>query len=118
MVPTRHRQTGNVSQESADRSTWLPAQIGIARIFSRAVASVSLPIAAIELAVMFAGSTLLTPMYELYRRAFGFSDLTLTLIYSVYAFGNLTALLLLGRLSDQIGRRWTSLRALVGAALS
>jgi MFS family permease len=70
------------------------------------------------LIVGFAGSTLLTPLYELYRESFGFSKLTLTLIYSVYVIGNLIALLLLGRLSDQIGRRRVGLPALVLAAAS
>jgi MFS family permease len=54
---------------------------------------------------MFAGSTLPTPLYSLYQRLFGFSELTLTLIYAAYVLGNLSALLFLGRLSDQIGRQ-------------
>src|SRR5580698_11430838 len=53
-----------------------------------------------------------TPLYPLYEQAFGFSHVTLTLIYSVYVLGNLTALLLFGRLADQIGRRSASLPAL------
>ena len=57
------------------------------------------------LALMFAGSTLPTPLYSLYQRLFGFSELALTLIYAAYVLGNLSALLFLGRLSDQIGRR-------------
>lgn len=67
----------------------------------------------VELAVMFAGSTLLTPLYDVYRRAFGFSELTLTLVYSVYVVGNVLALVLFGRLSDQIGRRWTTFTAML-----
>jgi MFS family permease len=70
------------------------------------------------LAVMAAGSTLLTPLYGVYRRAFGFSELTLTLVYSVYVIGNLVALVFLGRLSDQIGRRWATLPAMAVAATS
>jgi MFS family permease len=57
------------------------------------------------IAVMFVGTTLVTPLYELYRKAFGFSGITLTLIYAVYVVGNLVALMFFGRLSDQIGRR-------------
>jgi MFS family permease len=68
--------------------------------------------------VMFAGSTLLTPLYILYKQKFGFSDVTLTLIYATYVVGNLAALLLLGRLSDQIGRRCVVLPALAVALLS
>jgi len=81
-------------------------------------AAISLWFISAELAVMFVGSTLLTPLYEVYRRSFGFSELTLTLIYAVYALGNLGALLFLGRLSDQIGRRWTSFRAIALAGAS
>ena len=32
--------------------------------------------------VMFAGSTLLTPLYIIYKQKFGFSGITLTLIYA------------------------------------
>ena len=72
---------------------------------------------AIELAVMFVGAILPTPLYPLYRQAFGFSGVTLTLIYAVYVLGNVAALLFFGRLADQIGRRNTSLPAIgVGIA--
>jgi MFS family permease len=67
---------------------------------------------AIALAVMFVGAILPTPLYPLYRQAFGFSGVTLTLIYAVYVLGNLAALLFFGRLADQIGRRNTSLPAI------
>jgi len=50
-------------------------------------------------------STVPTPLYELYRERLGFSGVTLTLIYAVYVVGSLTAMVFLGRLSDQIVRR-------------
>jgi MFS family permease len=68
--------------------------------------------------VLFAGSTLLTPLYIIYKQQFGFSGIMLTLIYAAYVVGNLGALLLFGRLSDQIGRRSTALPALGVAAVS
>jgi predicted MFS family arabinose efflux permease len=68
--------------------------------------------------VLFAGSTLLTPLYIIYKQEFGFSGITLTLIYAAYVVGNLGALLLCGRVSDQIGRRSTVLPALGAAAVS
>jgi len=71
----------------------------------------ALAIVAAELGVMFVGAILPTPLYPLYRQAFGFSKVTLTLIYAVYVLGNLVALLFFGRLSDQIGRRIVSLPA-------
>jgi MFS family permease len=74
-------------------------------------------IATAQIAIIYAGSTLLTPLYRLYREAFGFSQLELTLIYSAYVLGNLTALLLFGRMSDQVGRRAVNLAAVaIGAA--
>jgi MFS family permease len=71
----------------------------------------ALAIVAIELGAMFVGAILPTPLYPLYKQHFGFSGVTLTLIYAVYVLGNLVALLFLGRLSDQIGRRAVTLPA-------
>jgi MFS family permease len=67
---------------------------------------------------MFIATTLPTPLYVIYEHTFGFSPVTLTLIYAVYVVGNLAALLLLGRTSDIIGRRKVSLAAIAIAALS
>jgi len=72
----------------------------------------ALAIVAAGLAIMFFGATLPTPLYPLYRFAFGFGGVTLTLIYAVYVLGNLVALLFFGRLSDQIGRRPATLPAI------
>jgi MFS family permease len=67
---------------------------------------------------MFMGSTVLTPLYVLYKQAFGFSEITLTLVYAAYVIGNLTAVLFLGRISDQIGRSRTAMPAIGLAAIS
>jgi len=74
--------------------------------------------AAAMIATMFMASTLVTPLYVPYQQAFGFSTLTLTLIYSTYVVGNLLALLFLGRLSDELGRRPVILAALAVAGAS
>jgi MFS family permease len=66
----------------------------------------------------FAGSTIVTPLYVIYKEQFGFSQITLTLIYGAYVFGNLVALLFFGRVSDEIGRRRTALPAMMIAILS
>ncbi len=79
---------------------------------------VAITIVAAELAAIFLGAILPTPLYPLYREAFGFSGVMLTLIYAVYVLGNLTALLFFGRLSDQIGRRKVSVPAIGVAILS
>ena len=65
---------------------------------------------------LFAGSTVLTPLYVIYKQAMGFSQITLTLIYAVYVCGNLAALFVFGRLSDRLGRRRVALPA-IGIAI-
>ncbi|CAN7508957.1 MFS transporter [Mesorhizobium sp. LjNodule214] len=70
------------------------------------------------IAVLFAGSTALTPLYVIYKQAFGFSQITLTLVYAVYVVGNLGALLMFGRLSDVIGRRPAALASMAIAVVS
>lgn len=79
--------------------------------------TVAVSTVAAMIGVMFAGSTLLTPLYVIYQQQFGFSQITLTLIYAVYVVGNLAALLVFGRLSDEIGRRRAALPALGVAAV-
>jgi hypothetical protein len=64
---------------------------------------------AMLLGVAFGLSTLLTPLYPIYQQQFGFSQLTLTLIYAAYVIGNVAALLFLGHVSDRAGRRITAL---------
>ena len=65
------------------------------------------------LAVAFGFSTLITPLYVIYQQSFGFSQITLTLIYAAYAIGNIVALLLFGHVSDRVGRRPAALSAIV-----
>jgi MFS family permease len=74
--------------------------------------------AAFALAVAMLGTTLPTPLYALYREQFGFSELMITVIFATYAAGVIASLLLFGRLSDQIGRRWLLLPGLLLSALS
>jgi MFS family permease len=68
--------------------------------------------------VLFAGSTVLTPLYVIYKQQFGFSQITLTLIYAVYVIGNLASLLFFGHVSDAIGRRRTAGPAMALAVVS
>lgn len=57
------------------------------------------------LALYLAASAAPTPLYVVYQDEWGFSETTLTLVFAVYVFGLLAALLVLGRLSDHVGRR-------------
>lgn len=59
-----------------------------------------------------------SPLYPVYGERFGFSDLVVTLIYATYAVGVITALLAVGRLSDEIGRRRALFFGLVLSAAS
>jgi MFS family permease len=80
--------------------------------------SLSIGIVAACIGLMFAGSTIVTPLYAAYQKLFGFSELTLTLIYAAYVLGNLGALLVFGRLSDQTGRRPVILLGIAVACIS
>lgn len=70
------------------------------------------------IAIGFASSTLVSPLYAFYQHRFPFSIAMLTVIYAAYVIGNLVALLFLGRLSDRLGRRPTALLALAAIAVA
>ena len=95
--------------------TYLNAGLAQDQVFDGRAAMTAV---AAMIAVLFAGSTALTPLYIMYKQAFGFSQITLTLIYAVYVVGNLTALLFFGRLSDSLGRRPVALAAMAVALVS
>jgi MFS family permease len=69
-------------------------------------------------AVVMLGTTLPTPLYPLYEMTFGASPTVITTIFSTYAVGVIAALLLVGRLSDEIGRRPVLLPGLACSAAS
>src|SRR5262245_58149455 len=76
-------------------------------------------VAAIIGLALFASGTP-SPLYATYRELWGFTPVVLTLVYATYAFGVLAALLLAGRISDEIGRRpvlLTALATLMGATV-
>ncbi len=54
---------------------------------------------------LLASSSVPTPLYATYQAKWGFSDLTVTVIFGVYALAVLAALLVFGSLSDHVGRR-------------
>ena len=75
-------------------------------------------IAAYAFAVTMLGTPLPTPLYVFYQAEFGFSTLMVTVIFATYAVGVIAALLLFGRLSDEVGRRRVLLPGLALSALS
>jgi MFS family permease len=52
-----------------------------------------------------AASSAATPLYAVYQAAWGFSPVTTTIIFGIYAVAVLLALLVVGSLSDYLGRR-------------
>jgi MFS family permease len=75
-----------------------PAQSGTAPWFAPALLTFTL-------ITFLAASSAPTPLYRLYQSNWGFSSVTLTLAFSVYAFSLIVALLTVGSLSDHVGRR-------------
>jgi predicted MFS family arabinose efflux permease len=74
--------------------------------------------AAYAFAITMLGTTLPTPLYAIYRQRFGFSELMVTVVFATYAVGVIAALVLVGQLSDRIGRRRVLLPGLALSALS
>jgi MFS family permease len=66
---------------------------------------------------LFASATP-SPLYADYAASWHFSTPVLTAVYAVYAFGVLASLLLIGRLSDEIGRRPVLIGSLVALLLA
>lgn len=54
---------------------------------------------------LLASSSAPTPLYALYQAGWGFSSITTTVVFGVYALSVLAALLTLGKVSDHVGRR-------------
>jgi len=61
-----------------------------------------------------AGSSAPTPLYAIYQARWGFSPTMMTVVFGIYALAVLASLLVVGRLSDHVGRR----PVLIGAALA
>jgi len=72
---------------------------------------------AILLAFLFAASAP-SPLYVVYQARWGFSAATLTTVFAVYALALLIALVTVGALSDDVGRRPVLAAALLVEALS
>ena len=67
--------------------------------------------ATVLMALLFA-SAVPSPLYVVYQDEWGFSSITLTSVFAVYAIALLAALLVFGSISDHIGRRPTLIAAL------
>src|ERR1700688_2013103 len=56
-------------------------------------------------ALVVASNSAVTPLYRLYQQSMHLTPLMITLVYAVYTFSLLAALLTVGGLSDYVGRR-------------
>lgn len=65
-----------------------------------------------------AGSIAPTPLYVVYQAAWGFSPITVTVIFGIYAIAVLGTLLFVGSLSDYVGRRPVLLAATLVQAVT
>lgn len=62
---------------------------------------------------LLASSSAPTPLYAIYQQHWGFSPITVTVVFGVYAVAVLVSLLVFGRISDHVGRRPVLLVALI-----
>jgi MFS family permease len=69
------------------------------------------------LLILLSGTNLPTPLYRGYQQRFGFSPVVVTLIFAAYVAALIPSLLVVGPLSDAVGRRRVLLPAVVVAAL-
>ena len=68
--------------------------------------------AVIALVVSFAAAAAPIPLYNIYRAEDGFTNAAISMAVVAYAVGTIAALLVLGRLSNHLGRRLTAIASL------
>jgi hypothetical protein len=109
---TQNRGTAQLAPAGAD----LPIPASAARTpaarSSRLTGRPALYLLASLVVSLLAASAAPTPLYAIYQRMWGFTPITITIVFGVYAVAVLVTLLTLGRLSDSIGRRPVLLAAL------
>ena len=110
---TQNRAVAQLAPARADLPTPAPA----ART-SRLTGRPALYLLASLVVSLLAASAAPTPLYAIYQRMWGFTPITITIVFGVYAVAVLVALLTLGRLSDSVGRRPVLLAALAVQILS
>lgn len=78
------------------------ASVGHSRRLSHPIAFAAIT----AILILFtAASSAPSPLYVVYQREWGFSAGTLTLVFAAYVVGLITSLLVIGALSDHVGRR-------------
>ncbi len=118
----RHRRPGTVRTITQPPTDEIPkavivnsvstANAPVARRAVRIPAGAALYLQASIILFFLAGSSAPTPLYAVYQAKWGFSPITTTVVFGVYALAVLASLLVVGRLSDHIGRRPVLLAAI------
>ncbi|WP_229916918.1 MFS transporter [Streptomyces fructofermentans] len=78
----------------------------------------SIGVLASILVSLLAASSAPTPLYAIYQQQWGFSPITVTVVFGVYAVAVLASLLVFGKISDHVGRRPVLVAALVVQVLA
>jgi predicted MFS family arabinose efflux permease len=91
-----------------------PARAGLPRLTNGLAFALLVSIAV----VFLAASSIPTPLYSIYGAEWGFSSITVTAIFGVYAVAVLAALLTVGSLSDFVGRKPVLLVAIAIQAIA
>lgn len=98
--------------------TTLPAPRRLDAAPSRLPNGVAFYLLASIVTFFLAASAAPTPLYAVYQARWGFSPITTTIVFGVYALAVLLALLTVGSLSDHIGRRPVLVVAIALQAIS
>jgi predicted MFS family arabinose efflux permease len=109
-IAERSPRRGHGRHEAAADVAAIDRQTGRPRLRLLGLASITVS--------FLAASSAPTPLYATYAVAWGFSALTTTVVFGVYAITFLAALLTAGRLSDHIGRRPVLLAGIAGEVLA
>jgi MFS family permease len=98
---TSHKQTSPDSRGPADAT----AESGVGPRRRRLSAPTAFAAAAAVYILFMSASSAPSPLYVIYQSEWNFSATTLTTVFAVYVLGMIATLLVLGALSDHIGRR-------------
>jgi len=95
-----------VAEEVASTTFQRPTNIRtFSALMKRLSKASSFVLLASILVFFLAGSSAPTPLYPMYQAEWGFSPITVTIVFGSYALAVLASLLVVGSLSDYVGRR-------------
>ena len=106
------------SEAPAERAALLSPSAGEPPAARRLTGRPAMYLLASLIVSLLAASAAPTPLYAIYQARWGFTPITTTVVFGVYAVAVLASLLTLGRLSDHVGRRPVLLAALAVQAVS